>query len=352
MYLRLKNIRKKLGSFQLNIDCAIREGEFVTFLGPSGCGKTTVLNIISGIVTPDSGSVFLSGRDITRTVVQDRGVGMVFQDYALFPHLPVGKNVGYGPKSRNLDREETVRRVEQYLSLVGLPGTEKRRIGSLSGGEKQRIALARALASHPKILLLDEPLSALDTKLRQRLRKEIHRVHKETGITTVYVTHDQEEALTLSDRIFLLKEGMLVQHGTPEQLYRKPINAFTASFLGEANLVPCRSVEQKAGGISAEIEGAGTLFCKADLHGPGGRIAFFRPEDCTVSFDESGWGPNWFKGKVTLWEYRGASSLLQVAAGSIRVSLLLHGPGKKAREGDTVWFRIAPEDVLLLKEDD
>ena len=157
MYLQLKNIRKKLGSFILHLDCTIREGEFVTFLGPSGCGKTTVLNVISGIIKPDSGSVFLSGNDITRTAVQDRSVGMVFQDYALFPHLPVGKNVGYGPKSRNLDKKEISRRIKKYLGLVGLPGTEKRGIGSLSGGEKQRIALARALASHPKILLLDEP---------------------------------------------------------------------------------------------------------------------------------------------------------------------------------------------------
>ena len=215
----------------------IAEHEVITLLGPSGCGKTTTLRMVAGFERPDSGRVVLQGRDITGVAPQNRGFGMVFQHYALFPHLDVGANVGFGLSDSGLSKTEIGERVERALDLVGLPGIERRAIGSLSGGQQQRVALARALAPEPQVLLLDEPLSNLDATLRERTRRELRALVKEIGITTIYVTHDQEEAFDLSDRIAVMRRGRLDQVGPAEMLYHRPATEFVATFLGRAGVI-------------------------------------------------------------------------------------------------------------------
>ncbi len=229
----------------------VREHEIVTLLGPSGCGKTTTLRMIAGFESPDAGRVVLAGRDVTGTPPQKRGFGMVFQHYALFPHLSVGENVAFGLETVGLTKSEITRRVARALDLVRLPGTGDRSIGSLSGGQQQRVALARALAPEPKVLLLDEPLSNLDAALREQTRRELRALVKEIGITTVYVTHDQEEAFDLSDRIAVMREGWLDQVGPAEDLYHRPATEFVATFLGRAGAV--EAVVAAAGPAAATV---------------------------------------------------------------------------------------------------
>jgi putative spermidine/putrescine transport system ATP-binding protein len=220
-----------------DLELDVGEHEIVTLLGPSGCGKTTTLRMIAGFEQPDRGRIVLDGRDVTGLAPQRRGFGMVFQHYALFPHLSVGGNVAFGLETGGLSKSEIAERVSRALDLVRLPGTQDRSIGSLSGGQQQRVALARALAPEPKVLLLDEPLSNLDAALRERTRTELRALVKEIGITTVYVTHDQEEAFDLSDRIAVMRAGDLEQLGPAEELYQRPATRFVATFLGRAGEV-------------------------------------------------------------------------------------------------------------------
>jgi spermidine/putrescine transport system ATP-binding protein len=215
----------------------VQAGEFFSLLGPSGCGKTTTLRMIGGFELPTGGTILLRGRDVTNDPPDKRPVNMVFQNYALFPHLDVGENVAFGLKRRNVPKDETVRRVGEALELVNLTGYERRRPNQLSGGQQQRVALARALVNRPNVLLLDEPLGALDLKLRRRLQLELKRIQVEVGITFVYVTHDQEEALTMSDRIAVMHAGKVEQLGTPEELYERPTSRFVADFIGSTNLL-------------------------------------------------------------------------------------------------------------------
>jgi ABC-type Fe3+/spermidine/putrescine transport system ATPase subunit len=220
-----------------DLSLTVEEHEIVTLLGPSGCGKTTTLRMIAGFERPDSGRVVLAGRDVTGLPPQKRGFGMVFQHYALFPHLSVGGNVAFGLEAARLQRGETEDRVARALALVRLPDTQSRSVGSLSGGQQQRVALARALAPEPRVLLLDEPLSNLDATLRERTRRELRALMKDIGITAVYVTHDQEEAFDLSDRIAVMRDGRLEQVGPAEELYHGPATPFVATFLGRAGTV-------------------------------------------------------------------------------------------------------------------
>jgi spermidine/putrescine transport system ATP-binding protein len=215
----------------------IGAGEFFSLLGPSGCGKTTTLRMIGGFELPTAGTILLRGRDVTNDPPDKRPVNMVFQNYALFPHLDVGDNVAFGLKRRGVAKDETIRRVGEALELVHLAGYEKRRPNQLSGGQQQRVALARALVNRPNVLLLDEPLGALDLKLRRQLQVELKRIQAEVGITFVYVTHDQEEALTMSDRIAVMHAGKVEQMGTPEELYERPATRFVADFIGSTNLL-------------------------------------------------------------------------------------------------------------------
>lgn len=236
--IELKGIRKAFGDTTVlrDLDLEIHQGEFITLLGPSGCGKTTTLRIIGGFETPDGGQVLFNGKDITAQPPHLRPVNTLFQQYSLFPHLNVYENVAFGLRIRKTPEAAVRTAVSEMLALVGLSGFEKRRVESLSGGQKQRVAMARALILKPAVFLLDEPLGALDLKLRKEMQLELKRIQQEVGITFVFVTHDQEEALTLSDRIVVLNEGVIQQIGTPIDVYNEPVNAWVADFIGESNL--------------------------------------------------------------------------------------------------------------------
>lgn len=236
----LTGIRKSYGEVVAlpNVDLSVRRGEFCTLLGASGSGKTTLLKIIAGFETPDRGSVFIAGKNVSRTPIADRNIGMVFQNYALFPHMSVFENVAFPLRMRRLAKEDIARRVAQALALVSLGDYRARMPGELSGGQQQRAALARALVFNPDILLMDEPLGALDKNLRQVIQLQIKQLHQELGLTVVFVTHDQEEAMNLSDTIVIMENGGIVEAGAPEALYRRPGSPFVAGFLGECNFIP------------------------------------------------------------------------------------------------------------------
>jgi spermidine/putrescine ABC transporter ATP-binding subunit len=249
------------------VDLSIAPGEFFTLLGPSGCGKTTLLRIISGLETADAGSVLIGDRDITREPPERRPFNMVFQSYALFPHLSVADNVAYGLRVGGLPRQDVRRRVSDALEMVDLPHLRDRDIAQLSGGQRQRVALARALVNEPTVLLLDEPLGALDLQLRKRLQEELRATQQRVGTTFVYVTHDQEEALSMSDRIAVMRHGELAQVGTPEEIYRMPRTPYVAEFIGETNLLPA---ELEVVGSTVRVRLAGGLVVGAGTpHGHG-----------------------------------------------------------------------------------
>lgn len=237
--LQLRQIRKSFDNTEVlkGIDLEVAQGEFITLLGASGCGKTTTLRIIAGLELPDAGQVILEGQDITNREPNKRDVNTVFQNYALFPHMNVSDNIGYGLKIRKVPKAEIAERVEQALRLVQLEEYGKRMPDQLSGGQKQRIAIARAVINEPKVLLLDEPLGALDLKLRRQMQLELKRLQKQLGITFIYITHDQEEAINMSDRIGVMHEGILEQLGTPNEVYYQPQTSYVADFVGNANIL-------------------------------------------------------------------------------------------------------------------
>jgi len=251
-FLDLTGVQKRFGDVAAveDFNLSTERGEFVSFLGPSGCGKTTTLRMIAGFEQPTAGSIVVDGKDITGRPPNRRNVGMVFQSYALFPNMTVADNIGFGLKVRKRPASAIRKRVDELLDLIGLPGRGSRYPYQLSGGQQQRVALARALAIEPQVLLLDEPLSALDAKIRVALRKEIRSIQRQLGITTVYVTHDQEEALSLSDRVVVMSEGRIEQIGTPAEIYNFPATPFVASFVGTLNLLPAQVLDAGTGRLS------------------------------------------------------------------------------------------------------
>ena len=280
-FLELSHIRKEFGGFVAlhDVSLGVHQGELICFLGPSGCGKTTLLRIIAGLEVQTSGTIVQAGRDITRLPPMNRDYGIVFQSYALFPNLSVTENVEYGLVNRRMDRAARAARVKELLALVGLPDSGPRYPSQLSGGQQQRVAIARALATSPGLLLLDEPLSALDARVRVRLRGEIRSLQQRVGITTILVTHDQEEALSMADRIVVMKDGAIEQVGTPAEIYGRPATPFVADFVGKTNLLPAAHADDGFVQVGPQrfacaVDAAASREDKLSL--------FFRPEDVVV----------------------------------------------------------------------
>ncbi|MES1926686.1 ABC transporter ATP-binding protein [Salinisphaera sp. T31B1] len=284
--VELKGVSKAFGDVDAvsNVDLTIREGEFVTLLGPSGSGKTTLLNLIAGMATPSAGRIEIRGRDVTHSSASERDLGMVFQNYALMPHMSVFENIAFPLRVRRLSRQEIERKVNDVLDLVQLPQIKDRKPRELSGGQQQRVALARCIVYNPALILLDEPLGALDKKLREYMQLEIRRVHAELGITMLNVTHDQDEALTMSDRIVLMNQGRIEQQDTPEQLYFRPKSVFAADFIGTANLVECEV--SAVNGDRVRVTGAAGAFEVTEVEADvavGDRVtSVIRPENVEV----------------------------------------------------------------------
>jgi iron(III) transport system ATP-binding protein len=312
-YLKLAGIRKDFGSFTAlrDIDLQIGQGEFVCFLGPSGCGKTTLLRIVAGLEAQTAGRIELAGRDISVLPPAQRDYGIVFQSYALFPNLNVADNVAYGLANRKMPRAQARARVDELLALVGLPGSQAKYPAQLSGGQQQRIALARALAAKPGLLLLDEPLSALDAIVRVHLRQEIRGLQRKLGVTTIMVTHDQEEALAVADRIVVMNQGVIEQVGTPLQVYREPGTPFVADFVGRTNVLPARLAD-----------GQHVLFADTPFHcphqgAPSSEVkVYLRPEDVLARPIAAG-DSNVFEARIEKIEFLGSYCLVQVRAAAL-----------------------------------
>ena len=312
-YLRLDGIRKNFGAFQAlrDIDLVIAQGEFVCFLGPSGCGKTTLLRIIAGLETQTAGSIRQAGRDISVLPPALRDYGIVFQSYALFPNLTVSDNVAYGLVNRKQPRGQIAKRVDELLRLVGLPGSGPKYPAQLSGGQQQRIALARALATEPGLLLLDEPLSALDALERVRLRQEIRSLQNKLGVTTIMVTHDQEEALSVADRIVVMNQGVIEQVGTPMAVYRDPATPFVADFVGKINVLPGRLHPGRALHI-----GSSRFACELDADAERDVKVYLRPEDVLARPIAPG-DANVFEAAIEKIEFLGSYCHVQVRSAEI-----------------------------------
>ncbi len=319
MRIAVQNLTKRFGLLEAvsRVSLEIRDGELFTLLGPSGCGKTTLLRLLAGFYHPDEGDIRFDDRPVNNVPPYERRIGMVFQNYALWPHMTVFQNVAYGLKLRKLDRAEVVQRVQGGLQKVNLVGLEGRYPGQLSGGQQQRVALARALVLNPDILLLDEPLSNLDAKIRVQVRAEIRKLQKELGITTVYVTHDQEEALSLSDRIAVFNQGKVLQVGLPKELYERPTSRFVADFIGTNNMIEgrVRSVEAAQRRLGVETALGELLGLLDERLRPGERcILCIRPENASVNSHAEG-EINVLKGKITFASYLGNTLRYDVEVG-------------------------------------
>ncbi len=355
--ITVDHVSKAFGSTQAldDVSLEIEAGEIFFLLGPSGCGKTTLIRTLAGFIQPDAGRVWFDGVDVTNVPPHKRGTAMMFQSYALWPHLSVAKNVAFGLEQMRLPRAEIDARVTEMLALVHLEGLGERAINALSGGQQQRVALARALAVRPKCLFLDEPLSNLDAKLRLEMRGEIRRLCQEHGLTAVYVTHDQKEALSVADRLAVLENGRLAQVGTPQEVYRLPHSTTVASFIGECNFIGglVRAVHGRVAHVDTDLgpfEGCvadpNYLPKKGDL-----AIVAIRPEGLVLGDLPAGEGANTIDGYIASSTYLGEMAQYEVKASdgsSVRVSEL--NPAK-VREASQAWLhaRADPEDVIILE---
>ena len=362
--LRLESISKSFGTTPVlrGISLEVHAGEFLTLLGPSGCGKTTTLRVIGGFDSPDAGRVFLRGVDVTDLPPYRRDVHTVFQHYALFPHLNVAENVAFGPKLRGVAAAEIAQRVREALSLVKLSGYESRRISQISGGQQQRVALARALVGRPSLLLLDEPLGALDLKLRKAMQLELKAIQRKLGLAFVYVTHDQEEALTISDRIAVFNHGVVEQLGAPKEIYERPRSSFVADFIGAANILDAKLTRLTATDAVLLLENEVELRVPRpeNLEAAQGetlRIAI-RPERIEVLFTESLDLVPGFRIPATLREAVFLGSATQIFLAPFKTGKTLVATTMDAVEphldgngsGQKVWLRIRPSDIRLLEK--
>ena len=340
----LKNVKKRYGK-QLactGINLDIQKGEFFTFLGPSGCGKTTILRLIAGFITPETGTITINEKDITSLLPEQRDVGMVFQNYALFPFMSVRQNIEYGLKTQKRSASEVKKKTDYYLAMVGLEGYDNRQIAELSGGEQQRVAFARSLVIEPQVLLLDEPLSNLDARLRDSMRAELISLQKNLGITTIFVTHDQTEALTMSDRIAVFNHGQCVQVGTPEQIYQKPADTFVAQFIGETNLFPIHPE-----GDQYLLQNGRGL---AEVTGSDWKYISIRPEQVELSAEKKE-ASNMFTGIIQEKRYKGVSTEFLVRAEGLDFKVLKLNTGKHTDNystGQQIFLYFSASDVQLL----
>ncbi len=349
-FLAIENLRKSFGEHQVvqRFDLSVERGEFISFLGPSGCGKTTTLRMIAGFETATAGTVHIDGRDVTHLQPNQRNVGMVFQSYALFPNMTAAQNVAFGLKVARKSADDIKARVADMLRLVKLPQLADRYPYQMSGGQQQRIALARALATSPQLLLLDEPLSALDAKVRVALREELKGLQRDLGITTIYVTHDQEEALSMSDRVVVMSDGRIEQLGTPFDIYNQPRTRFVASFVGTLNIVKAQVIDAGQGAIRIEGQDVKAARQLSEKNGETCSIAL-RPE--AVSLQDPGNGCNRVKGTIEEVSFLGAIVRIKVGLGDTRIMLdRFNNPGSPPPvRGEAVTLHFAPEDVLPLE---
>ncbi|MCR4618604.1 MAG: ABC transporter ATP-binding protein [Lachnospiraceae bacterium] len=318
----------------------VKRGEFVTFLGPSGCGKTTTLRMIAGFELPTSGQILLDGKDIAQFPPNKRPINTVFQRYALFPHMNIYENIAFGLKLKKMSPEVIKKKVSHVLEMVDLEGFEKRKVSTLSGGQQQRIAIARALVNEPKILLLDEPLGALDLKMRKEMQLELKNMHAKLGITFIYVTHDQEEALTMSDKIVVMNNGRTQQIGTPEDIYNEPSNAFVADFIGQSNIF--KGI--MTGHLKARFAG-GEFECMDDVHEGTLVDVVVRPEDVIITGPENGT----ISGKVTSVIFKGIHYEITVESGKYEMVIQ---STKSAKVGDEIGMKLDPDGIHIMIAED
>jgi ABC-type Fe3+/spermidine/putrescine transport system ATPase subunit len=332
-FLQLENLTKRFdGTLAVDdLSLTIERGEMLALLGPSGSGKTTTLRLLAGFEVPDRGRVVVEGEDVTRVEPVARRFGMVFQHYALFPHLDVGQNLAFGLESLGVSGDELERRVARALTLVDMTGFERRRIGQLSGGQQQRVALARALAPEPRVLLLDEPLSNLDPSLRERTRREIRELIRRVGITTVLVTHEQDEAFDLGDRVAVLRGGRLEQVGTPEELYALPANEFVAAFVGRSSAIDVKVIGPGGRGSRVSVEGVEWVLTDTNDAPIGPALMVVRPEALRLMPPV----PGALAGTVTARRFTGSSSLFTILTDG-GASLEVTGPPRSVSAGERV----------------
>ncbi|KVN41494.1 Fe3+/spermidine/putrescine ABC transporter ATP-binding protein [Burkholderia pyrrocinia] len=351
-FLSIDNLHKTFGAHVAlhHFDMQIERGEFVTFLGPSGCGKTTVLRMIAGFETPTRGAIHMDGRDVTRTPTRDRNVGMVFQSYALFPNMTVADNIGFGLRVNRTTPTEIRRRVGEMLELIKLPHIAERYPWQLSGGQQQRVALARALAGQPQVLLLDEPLSALDAKIRISLRQDIRTLQRKLGITSIFVTHDQEEALSMSDRIVVMNDGRVEQVGGPGDIYNFPRTQFVASFVGTLNILSGRVVDPAIGRMAVGNQELVTSRSLPASDAGKARLVAVRPE--AIVLEPPTPGRNTLGAVVEDVDFHGAVVRIRTRVQDAVVSLdVFNDPARKLPErGQQVSLGFSYDNLVVLEE--
>ncbi|MBG9983168.1 ABC transporter ATP-binding protein [Aerococcaceae bacterium DSM 111020] len=339
--VELEGVSQSFGETQVlkKIDIKLEKGKFYTLLGPSGCGKTTLLRLIAGFNEPTTGEIFINNERMTNVPASKRKVNTVFQDYALFPHMNVFENVAFGLMIKDLDKSLISQKVQEALKLVQLTGYEERRIQDMSGGQKQRVAIARALVNEPEVLLLDEPLSALDLKLRTDMQYELRELQQRLDITFIFVTHDQEEALAMSDWIFVLNNGEIVQSGTPVDIYDEPINHYVADFIGESNIIPATMIEDY------QVEFVGHIFQCEDGGIPSGEAVevVVRPEDISITQPHNGQ----INAKVDTTLFRGVFNEI-IAYDEEGNEWMIHTT-KKIEPGTIIGLAIAPSEIHVMR---
>jgi len=354
--VELRDVAKRYGDFTAlqRSDLSVPEGSFVTFVGPSGCGKTTTLRMIAGLAAPSEGDILIRGRRINDVPIHQRNLGLVFQNYALFPHKSVFDNIAFGLKYRKVAKGDITRRVREALELVRLPKVEDRLPSQLSGGQQQRIALARAIVIEPDVLLLDEPLSALDANLREEMRVELKHIQRELGIATIFVTHDQSEALALSDKVVVMNQGSIEQTGTPEEVYNDPTTEFVAAFLGHSNILPGQVARQNGGQLLVQLEDNGPGIVVRPRNSRtwqiGDRVQVVIRAERVLLADrhEAGDDHTILDARVDAVDYQGQAARYFVTAGNLSLQAINPIDHSPFSEGTDVQLRIRDQDCVLL----